>query len=108
MPELKDAAARVDRVLYGEPLQVDGYELQTQARLTGWAGGMEADGNGGGGAWLKLTPTALHVRDQDGSETTVAISDPQAAAMRGMAVPAALVAGLSVAAMIVVRLWRAR
>lgn len=108
MPELKDAATRVDRVFYGEPVQVGGYELQTQARLTGWAGGMEADGNGGGGAWLKLTPTALHVRDNDGSETTVSISDPQAAALRGMAVPAAIVAGLSVVLMIVARLWRAR
>lgn len=108
MPELKDAATRVDRVLYGEPMQFGGYELQTQARLTGWAGGMEADGNGGGGAWLKLAPTALHVRDQDGGEKTVPITDPQAAAMRGMAVPAAIVAGLSVVLMIVLRLWRAR
>lgn len=108
MPELKDVAARVDRVLYGEPVQVGGYELQTQARLTGWAGGMETDGNGGGGAWLKLTPTALHVRDHDGGEKTVPITDPQAAALRGMAVPAAIVAALSVVLMIVVRLWRAR
>lgn len=108
MPELKDAPTRVDRVLYGDPVQVGGYELQTQARLTGWAGGMEADGNGGGGAWLKLKPTALHARDHDGGEKTVLITDPQAAAMRGMAVPAAIVAGLSVVLMIVVRLWRAR
>lgn len=107
MPELKDVAARVERTLYGDSMQIGGYELQSEARLTGWAGGMETDGNGGGGAWLKLEPTALHVRDQDGSETTVPISDPQAAVMRGMAVPAAVVAGLSVVLIIVARLWRA-
>lgn len=107
MPKLQDVAARVNRTLYGDPLQVGGYEMQPQARLTGWAGGMEANG-GGGGAWLKLEPMALHVRNRDGSETTVAISDPQAAVMRGMAVPAAVVAGLSVVLMIVARIWRAR
>ncbi|MCB0001902.1 MAG: hypothetical protein KDI07_10505 [Anaerolineae bacterium] len=108
MPALNDAATRVDRVLYGEPVQIGGYELQAQARLTGWAGGMEADGGGGGGAWLKLTPTAFHVRDHDGGETMVPITDPQAAAMRGMAMPAAIVAVMSVVLMVVVRLWRAR
>ncbi len=108
MSGLKDVATRVNRTLYGNPVQVGGYEVQAQARLTGWAGGMEADGNGGGGAWLKLEPMALHVRDRDGSETTVAISDPQAAAMRGMAWPAAVVAGLSVVLIFVARLWRAR
>ena len=76
----------------------------------GWAGGMDAPGggNGGGGAWLKLEPTALHVRDHDGVETTVLVSDPQAAAMRGMAVPAIAAAGVGVVLMIVARLMRGR
>ena len=108
MPELTDVVRRVDQRFYGDPLHVDGYQLQPEARLTGWAGGMDAPGGGGGGARLKLTPTALHVRDRDGSETTVPISDPQSAVLRGMAVPAAIVAGLSVVLMFVARRWRAR
>lgn len=106
MPELKDVASHVDKTLYGDPVQVAGYEFQSEARLTGWAGGMEAGSGGGGGAWLKLEPVALHVRDRDGSETTVPIFDPQAKAMRGMVVPAVIVAGLSVVLVIVARLWR--
>ncbi|MEZ4768188.1 MAG: hypothetical protein R2844_07140 [Caldilineales bacterium] len=108
MPELSDMVARVDRTLYGDPERVGAYELQGQARLTGWAGGAEAAQGGGGGAWFKLEPTALHVRDRDGVETVVPVTDPQTEALRGMALAAAAIAGLGVALTVAGRIWRAR
>lgn len=87
MPELTDGMRRIDRTLVGDPIQVAGYDVQPVARLTGRVGSGGQGPGGGGGAWLRLTPTELRVSIRDSAPAIVPITDPQRDALRGMAVP---------------------
>lgn len=83
--------SKIDRRLEGDPIQVDAITLRPVARLTGLAG-YGGDRNGGGGAWVTLKPQEVVVHKDEGAEERVALPDPTAMAVRGIAVAAVAVA----------------
>jgi uncharacterized spore protein YtfJ len=97
--EVSMKPGRIDRELIGEPITVGGRTIQPVARLSGWAGGTNGDAmrGVGGGAWLKVRPVEVIVREQDGSESRVPIVDPAAVALRGIVTSALVVAGVCTA-----------
>jgi hypothetical protein len=108
MPETTSSPTKIDRRLAGEPVQVDGYSLQPVARLRGRLGaGGNAQGGGAGGQF-SLEPVEVLVRAADGVESSLALPDPTAQALRGMAGGALAVAALSITLAVLARLWRRR
>ncbi|MEZ4682446.1 MAG: hypothetical protein R2932_50395 [Caldilineaceae bacterium] len=75
MTKLSLDPIRVDQELVAAPIEVHGYQVEPVARLTGWQLVAPPSTPGeqriaGGGAWLRLTPTAIRVA-QDGQSTRV-------------------------------------
>ena len=97
MEEMKNKPGRIDRELMGEPITVGERTIQPVARLRGWAGGADGAQGGGGAAWLSVRPVEVIVREADGSENRVPITDPAAMAVRGVVMPALAVAGVCLA-----------
>ena len=97
MPEEKTRPNRIDWELVGEPILVGSRAVQPVARLSGWAGGNMGEQGGGAGAWVRVRPVEVVVREADGAESRVPIVDAEQAALRGMVVPALAVAGLCAA-----------
>lgn len=99
--------SKIDRRLEGEPIVVGDVSLRPVARLTGLAGA-GGDRNGGGGGWVTLKPQEVVVRTGGGPEERLALPDPTAMAVRGIAVAAAMVAGAAWLLMILAWLVRSR
>jgi len=97
MPEEKTRPNRLDWELVGEPILVGNRAVQPVARLSGWAGGNMSEKGGGAGAWVRVRPVEVVVREADGTESRVPIVDAEQAAIRGMVVPALAVAGICAA-----------
>ena len=70
------------------PVVVGERSFRPVARLDGWRG----PGRGGAGAWLRLAPVAVVVREPDGRERRLALADGTRDAVRGIAAAALLVA----------------
>jgi len=97
MPEEKTRPNRIEWELIGEPILVGGRAVQPVARLSGWAGGKMSEQGGGAGAWVRVRPVEVVVREVDGTESRVPIVDAGEAAMRGMAMQGLAVAGICAA-----------
>ncbi len=100
--------SRIDRRLVGEPIQIDGRSVQPVAHLHGRLGSGGGPAGGGAGGMLRLEPVEVIVRQADGVESTVALPDPTAIALRSMARAAAAVALLSVVLSVLARVLRRR
>jgi hypothetical protein len=99
---------KIDRRLVGDPIQIDGYSLQPVARVRGRYGAGGSKEGGGAGGQFSVEPVEVIVRAADGTQSTLALADPSAQALRSMAGVAATVAALAVAFNIVGRLLRRR
>ncbi len=84
---------RVERTLTGDLVTVEERTLQLVAQVTGWRG--TNGGKNGGGARLRLQPVEVVVREGDGSERRVPITDPTRDTTRGIVVAGLLIAALS-------------
>jgi uncharacterized spore protein YtfJ len=108
MPESITSPTKIDRRLTGSPVQVDGYSVQPVARLSGRCGvGGNEQGNGAG-CHLNVEPVEVVVRTEDGVESTLALADPVAQALRAMAGIAIAVATVSIGLAVLARLLRRR
>ena len=106
MTERPDKPGRFDRLLTGQQITVGGRTIQPVARLNGQQGGrLQAEG-GGFGAWARITPVEVIVRDADGAEQRVATPNATRRAIRGIASAGLAVAGVCLAIMLVVSLLR--
>ena len=100
----------VDEELVGEPIQVGAYTLQPLARAQGkvWR---SPDGDIQGqakGVFVQVSPTAVRVTDQDGSENLLVIPPSDNSPFLGMAAGAAVIAVLSILIMLVAQLLSRR
>jgi len=83
--------AKFERRLIGEPITVGERTIQPIARVAGWYGLGGSETSGGAGAWLRVTPVEVIVRESDGAEYRVSATDPTREAMRRIAFSALLV-----------------
>jgi hypothetical protein len=108
MPESTPSPTKIDRRLAGEPVQIDGRSVQVVARLRGRLGaGGNTQGSGAGGQF-SVEPVEVIVREADGAESTLALADPVAQALRAMAGSAMAVAAASIGLAVLARLLRRR
>jgi uncharacterized spore protein YtfJ len=108
MAKANPTPTQIDRRLIGAPIQIDGRSVQPVARLHGRLGSGGSPAAGGAGGMLRLDPVELIVRQADGAESTVALPDPTAEALRSMAGAAVAVAVLSIILNVLARLLRRR
>lgn len=94
---------KIDQQLAGAQITVGGRTVQPMARLTGQqsSGGPAA---GGAAAWVRLSPIAVLVREPDGSERRIAVTDPTGQVMRALIAAAAFVATISALLIAIARL----
>jgi len=97
MPEEKTRPNRIEWELVGEPILAGGRAVQPVARLSGWTGGNMSEQSGGAGAWVRVRPVEVVVREADGAESRVPIVDAGEAAVRGMMMQGLAVAGICAA-----------
>jgi hypothetical protein len=83
---------RVDRPVQGDPIAVGERTVQPVARVSGWRGSNQSTGAAGAGGWLHITPVEVVVREQDGAEQHIPITDETATALRGIVLAALAVA----------------
>jgi hypothetical protein len=77
------------------------------ARLTGWQG-TAGEGRGGlAGVLVRIAPVEVRVREGDGSERSLPITDVTREALRGIFIAGLIVAGVGALIMLVARLKRA-
>lgn len=86
---------RIDKLLTGKPIQVDGYTVQPVAHLTGFTGFGGGENGGGGGGWLTLRPHEVIVHSGGSDDQHVALLDPTKVAVRTMMMVAMAVAAVS-------------
>ena len=77
MTEEKMRPNRLDWELVGEPIIAGERTIQPVARLSGWAGGNMSEQGGGAGAWVRVRPVEVVVREADGTESRVPIVDAE-------------------------------
>ncbi len=106
MTERPDKPGRIDRLLTGQHITVGGRTIQPVAKLNGqYGGGLQAEG-GGFGAWARMTPVEVIVREADGAEQRVATPNATRQALRGIVSAGLAVAGVCLAIMLVMSLVR--
>jgi len=99
--------AKIERQLTGESIRVGERTIQPVARVTGWHGWGGSETGGGAGAWLRITPIEVHVRESDGNEHRVPVTDSTREAMRGIVWSALLIAAVCWLLMLILRRKRA-
>jgi uncharacterized spore protein YtfJ len=104
MTEEAKQPTKIDQQLAGPQITVGGRTVQPLARLTGQRGEEIGPTGGGAGAWMRLTPVEVIVSNADGTERHIAIGDPTARALWGMAGVAGLVAVASAVLILLARL----
>jgi hypothetical protein len=105
MVEQPNKPGRIDRLLYGSPITVGGRTIQAVARAGGWYGGSQTEEGGGAGAWLRVTPVEVIVREPDGREQRIPTPDVTGQALRGIWTTGLLTAGVCLAIMAIRRLF---
>lgn len=85
---------RIEKRIAGQPITVGERTIQPAAQVAGWVGSGGGETGGGAGAWLRVTPVEVVVREGDGTEHRVPITDPTREAMRGIVLSAFLVAAV--------------
>ncbi len=106
MTKRPDKPGRIDRLLTGQQITVGGRTIQPVARLNGQQGGGLQAGGGGFGAWARIAPVEVIVREADGAEHRVATPNATRQAIRGIVSAGLAVAGACLAIMLVVSLVR--
>ena len=94
---------RIKRRIAGHPITVRERTIQPVAQVAGWAASGGDETGGGAGAWLRVKPVEVVVREGDGTERRVPITEPTREAMRGMVLSALLVAAVCWLIMIIAR-----
>lgn len=93
---------RFERGMAGEPQTYGNYIIQPLARLSGRS--WDAPEGFGGGAFVRIIPTEVVVRDENGVESVLEIKGAGQAPWRGM-----LIGALSLAALcLVIMAWARR
>jgi hypothetical protein len=105
---MSDQPTKIDQRLAGPQITVGGHTVQPLARLTGQRSEEVGPEGGGAGAWVRLTPLEVVVSGPDGAERRIAVTNPTAQALQGMAALAAFIAVVSAALILVARLPRRR
>ena len=95
---------KIDQELAGPQVTVGGHTVQTLARLTGQRSENNGPSSGGAGAWVRLTPLEVIVSDPDGAKRRIAVINPTARILGGMAALAAFVAAGSAVLILLARL----
>jgi hypothetical protein len=104
MAEQPTRPVKLDRQLVGAEVAVGGHQVQPVARLKGWYAGDSAPTSGGGGAWVRLTPVEVTVREGSEPERHITVTDPTGVALRGLGVAAVLVAAVCGLLILIARL----
>jgi uncharacterized spore protein YtfJ len=104
MPEHASKPTKIDQQLTGPQITVGGRTVQPLARLTGQHSENNGPSGGGAGAWVRLTPLEVIVSDPAGAERRIAVTDPTARILGGMAALAAFVAAGSAVLILIARL----
>lgn len=86
---------RIDQQLTAAPLTIGGKVIQPVARLEGWW----LSGEGGVGAWLRLSPASLTVQEGE-QRYEVPFTDPEQGVIRILVLVGGAVAGLSLLIML--------
>jgi hypothetical protein len=108
MTEQPTRPVKIDRTLVGAEVTVGGHTVQPMARLKGWYAGGSTPTSSGGGAWVRLAPVEVTVREGNGPERHVAVTDPTGMALRGLGVAAVLVATACALLILIARLTGGR
>ena len=95
---------KIDQQLAGALITVGGRTVQPIARLTGQRGQNSDASSTGAGVWARLSPTAVIVRESDGSERRIAVTDPTGQVLRALIAAAAFVATISALLIAIARL----
>jgi hypothetical protein len=95
---------KIDQQLAGPQITVGGRTVEPLARLTGQSREDDSPSGGGAGAWVRLTPLEVIVSDPDGAERRIAVINPTARILGGMAALAAFVAAGSAVLILIARL----
>ena len=106
MAETSSMPTKIDRRLVGYPIEIDGRSVQPVAHLRGRLG---VGGNtqvGGAGGRFSLEPVEVIVREANGVESTLALADPIAQALRAIAGVAVAVSAVSIGLAVLARLRR--
>ena len=99
---------RFDRELTGPDITVGGHTLRPVARMTGQ---YRSGGNGSsvwGYASVRAIPAEVIVRQGDGAEQRLQVTDPTRTALLGMALTAGAIAALCMAIMLIIRIVHGR
>ena len=104
MPEHASKPTKIDQQLTGPQITVGGRTVQPLARLTGQDSENNGPSGGGAGAWVRLTPLEVIVSDPAGAERRIAVINPTARILGGMAALAAFVAAASAVLILLARL----
>lgn len=108
MAETPSVPLKIDRRLVGDTIEIDGLSIQPVARVRGRMGAGGSEQGGGAGGRFSLEPVEVIVRERTGAQSTLALVDPSAQALRAMAGVAVTVAVLAIALGVLARLWRRR
>jgi hypothetical protein len=108
MAKPRNQPTRFDRELRGPEITVGGHTIQPVARMTG----QQSSGGNSTSVWgyasVRVTPDGVIVRQADGAEQRVQVTDPTRAAIQSMAMTAGAIAALCMAIMLIVRIVRGR
>jgi uncharacterized spore protein YtfJ len=108
MPEAASKPTKIDQQLAGPQITVGGHTVQPLARLTGQRSENNGPSGGGAAAWVRLTPLEVIVAEPNGSERRIAVLNPTARILGGMAALAAFVAAGSAVLILLARLRERR
>lgn len=96
----------IDRRLTGPEITVGGHTIQPVARMTG----QHTSAASGSGNWqrasVRVVPAEVIVRQGDGAEQRVQVTDPTRTALLSMAFTAGAITALCMAIMLIVRIMR--
>ena len=76
MTTAQDRSGLIDITLPGVPISVGERTLQPVAHLRGWRGQGGDGRQGGGGAFVRLRPVAVHITEAGQPDYTIEIGDP--------------------------------
>jgi hypothetical protein len=94
---------RIDRRIAGQLIEVGPWTLDPVVRVTGYAGAGGEEQGAGGGAWLKVTPVEVVVRQPGQDDTPIPISPSTPALLRSLLVLSGVVAAVALAILTLVK-----
>ncbi len=97
---------RIEKELIGEPIPAGDYTVRQVAHANVWRDERNDESYTMTGAYVRLTPAALLVEGPDGDVRRITIDDPTDQAITNLVRVGALVAVVSVTAMLARRLTR--